>query len=124
MAPYVGLLNRPARPPGGNRTGSAVGGACTNPVPSGVVKSAPRVTRKPSNGFPATAVVWLLPPPSQLISRRPLGSGPRALPLFGAPSAARYASTELCIEAAVGPAAWDTIGSTTAFGEFSCACAT
>jgi hypothetical protein len=43
MVPYVGLSNRPASPPGGNRAGSAAGGACTNPVPSGVVKSAPRV---------------------------------------------------------------------------------
>ena len=44
MVPYVGLLNTPTSPPGGNRAGSAAGGACTNPVPSGVVKSAPRVT--------------------------------------------------------------------------------
>ena len=43
MVPYVGLLNSPAIPPGGNIAGSAAGGACTNPVPSGVVKSAPRV---------------------------------------------------------------------------------
>ena len=42
------------------------------PVPgAGVVKRAPRMFRKPSNGVPET-VVKQSPPPSQLISRRPL----------------------------------------------------
>ena len=41
---------------------------------------------------PATDVVWLLPPPSQLISRRPLSRDP-SLPLLGSPRAARNAST-------------------------------
>ena len=62
-------------------------------------------------------------PPSQLISRRPLVSGPGLLPLLGSPRAARKASTVLWIEAAVGPAAWKTAGATKLPPRSPCACA-
>jgi hypothetical protein len=45
-----------------------------------------------------------------LISRRPLGSGPGALPLFAAPSAKRNSSTVTWIDATLGPLAWNTAG--------------
>jgi hypothetical protein len=47
--PHVGLLYRPASPPGGNRNGSAAGGACARPVP-GVVNWATRLFRNTLNG--------------------------------------------------------------------------
>src|SRR5260370_31490525 len=87
MLAYVGLLKRVARPDGG---------AWERPTP-GVVNRPPRVCRKTSNGVTGGLVVKLLPPPSQLISRRPVGSV-GALPLFGSPRAARNASTVVCIE--------------------------
>src|SRR6185295_17437777 len=83
IASYVGLPKVVATPESG---------ACTTRV-QGVVKRAPRF-RKPVNGVGTTAVA-AEPPPSQLISRRPPASGPAALPLLGAPSAARNPSTEL-----------------------------
>jgi hypothetical protein len=60
---------------------------CSKPVP-GVVKVAPRMVVKAVNGDAPGAVV-VAPPPSQLISRRPLASGPGAFPLFGFPRSAR-----------------------------------
>src|SRR5215475_9597568 len=42
-----------------------------------------------------------LPPPSQLISRRPDGSGTGLTPLFGSPTAARKLSTAACVLAPV-----------------------
>src|SRR5438876_7093947 len=105
MVRWVGLSKRtawpPRRPPGG--------GACERPVP-GVKNWPPRVFRNTLNGVTGTSVLTFAPPPSQLISRRPLASGPGALPLLGFPRAARKASTVLGIEAAVGPAAWNTVG--------------
>src|SRR5678815_1205792 len=71
----------------------------------------PRVTRNTSNGVGPRDVA-VDPPPSQLISRRPAASGPGALPLLGAPSAARNASTVPWMDATLGPAAWNTIGVT------------
>src|SRR6478736_5408163 len=100
IVPYVGLLKSPASPP----SGPPAGGACVRPVP-GVVNSAPRVLRNTSKGVTGADVVSFAPPPSQLISRRPLPSGPGALPLLGSPSVARNASTVLWIDCAVGPAA-------------------
>src|SRR5215468_6410895 len=76
------------------------------------------------NGF-AGAVVSRMAglPPSQLISRRPfIGSGPGLLPLLS-PNAARNASTVLWIDAASGPAAWNTTGAVTVAGGTFCACA-
>src|SRR5262245_57255495 len=69
--PYVTLLNVVANPEGG---------ACTNPVP-GVAKRAPRFWNQ-ANGV-AAGVVAELPPPSQLISRRPLKIGPGLFPFIG-----------------------------------------
>ena len=66
---------------------------------SAVVKRAPRLLRKPSNGVEESVVA--APPPSQLISRRPLGSGPGSLPLLGSPKAARKAFTVSRIDAVV-----------------------
>jgi len=78
------------------------GGAWTKPVPA-VVNSEPRVTWNPANGVLETVVV--VPPPSQLISRRPLGSGPGLFPLFGLPKIPRNVSTAVWIELGFGPAA-------------------
>src|SRR5262245_43623963 len=61
---------------------------------------APRVLKKTVNGVPPGADV-VAPPPSQLISRRPLVKGPAALPLLGLPTAARNASTVVWMEAVV-----------------------
>src|SRR5688500_16319940 len=85
---YVGLIDVSA--------GSSCG-VCRHPVP-GVVKSEPRLGWKPVKGV-GTAEDVTAPPPSHLISRRPLGRGPAALPLFGLPSAARKASTVGWIDA-------------------------
>src|SRR5262245_57706589 len=57
---------------------------------------------KPLNGVPAGEVAD--PPPSQLISRRPVKSGPGALALLGFPRAARKASTPSWMAAALAPA--------------------
>jgi hypothetical protein len=85
MVPYVGLSKRTARPP----WAPPDAGACERPVP-GVVNWLPRVFKNTLNGVTGAVVVVSVPPaPSQLISRRPLGSGPGLLP-FGAPRAARY----------------------------------
>src|SRR5262249_24339331 len=98
--PYFSLSNRPTRP----FCGPPDGGACVRPVP-GVVNWAPRVFRKTMNGFcGGRGAVVSAPPPSQLISRRPLVCGP-ALPLLGSPKAERNASTVDWIESEVGPAA-------------------
>src|SRR4030095_2578606 len=96
----VWLLNWAARPEGG---------AWMKPLPgAGVVNCAPRVLRNPLNGVPEIVVAW--PPPSQLISRRPVVSGPAVMPLLGSPSAARKASTVDWIDAASEPDAWKTNG--------------
>src|SRR5687767_14942887 len=72
---------------------------------------APRLWRNTVKGV-GPGEVAVEPPPSQLISRRPPSSGPGLLPLLTAPSAARYRSTVDCIDAGVGPAAWNTVGTT------------
>src|SRR4029450_3826916 len=103
MVAYVGLLKTivPASPP----PGPPEGGACTNPLP-GVVNRAPRGFRNTSNGVPPSGVAVMGGlPPSQLISRRPLGNDASVLPLLGSPRARRYASTAPLSEAAFGPAA-------------------
>src|SRR5439155_18595464 len=88
---YVGLPNSTAKPP----WGPPDGGACERPNP-GVVNWLPRVFRNTLNGVTGAVVSRTFGlPPSQLISRRPLVSGPGLLPLLGFPSAARNASTEL-----------------------------
>src|SRR5262245_32011727 len=77
--------------------------AWVRPVP-GVVNVAPRVFWNTVNGV--TGAVPSMtggPPPSQLISRRPLGSGPGLLPLFGLPRAALKASTVSVIDATLAP---------------------
>src|SRR5262245_33398545 len=90
---YWGLIrSRLSRPP--------VAAAWVRPVP-GVVNVAPRVSWKVVNGV--TGAVPLItggPPPSQLISRRPLESGPGLLPLFGSPSAVLKSLTVAVIDAA------------------------
>src|SRR5262245_31215547 len=92
---YWGLIrSRLSAPP--------VAAAWVRPVP-GVVNVAPRESWKVVNGV--TGAVPLItggPPPSQLISRRPLGS-PGLLPLFGLPSAALKASTVPVIAATLAP---------------------
>src|SRR5262245_12686796 len=85
-AAYWGLIrSRLSAPP--------VAAACVRPVP-GVVNVAPRVFWNTVNGV-AGAVPSMTggPPPSQLISRRPLNNGPALLALLGLPKAARNAST-------------------------------
>jgi hypothetical protein len=52
----------------------------------------------PLNGVTELVVTVVLPPPSQLISRRPPASGPGVLPLFGLPRAALKTSTVVWIE--------------------------
>jgi hypothetical protein len=82
---YVGLMSsRLSVPP--------VSGACVSPMP-GVVNVAPRVFSKTVNGVTGGVPTVTAPPPSQLISRRPLASGPGLLALLGSPSAPRNAST-------------------------------
>jgi hypothetical protein len=76
--------------------------------------------RNPVNGVATMAVAVVPGAPSQLISRRPLESGPGVFPL-GAPRVARNSSTALRIEVAVGPAAWNTNGVTNSFDVFPCA---
>jgi hypothetical protein len=61
---------------------------------------APRVLKNTVNGVAPGADV-VAPPPSQLISRRPLVKGPAALALLGLPKAARNASTVGWIEPVV-----------------------
>src|SRR5215208_2234982 len=95
------------------------GGACTNPLP-GVVRSAPRLARNVVNGVAPTVVV--APPPSQLISRRPVACA-APLPLLMPPSAALNWSTAPRMAAAVGPAAWNTVGASSLRGELPCASA-
>src|SRR5262249_36824559 len=68
------------------------GGACTKPVP-GVSITAPRLLRNTVNGV-GPGEVAVEPPPSQLISRRPVAMGPAALPLLTPPIAARNSSTD------------------------------
>src|SRR5215470_14602292 len=79
------------------------------PAP-GVVKVAPRVfwnvVKGVTAGVPSTTGG---PPPSQLISRWPVGCGP-AFPLLGLPSAARKASTVDWISLAFAPKAVNTMG--------------
>src|SRR5262245_37296577 len=62
-------------------------GACTNPDP-GVSMTLPRELRNTVNGV-GPGEVFVDPPPSQLISRRPVRSGPGVLPLLVPPSAVR-----------------------------------
>src|SRR5262245_1182412 len=94
---YWGLIrSRLSAPP--------VAAAWVRPVP-GVVNVAPRESWKVVNGV--TGAVPLItggPPPSQLISRRPLGSGPALLPLFGLPNAALKSLTVSVIAATLAPA--------------------
>src|SRR5262245_10221548 len=83
-AAYWALIrSRLSRPP--------VAAAWVRPVP-GVVNVAPRSVGAVRNVVKGvTGAVPLMtggPPPSQLISRRPVASGPAALPLLGLPSAA------------------------------------
>ena len=56
------------------------GGAWESPCP-GVVNRAPRVFRNTLNGVTGAVVVSLFPPPSQLISRRPVANDVATLPL-------------------------------------------
>src|SRR5215831_18909120 len=80
-----------------------VAAAWVRPVP-GVVNVAPRVFWNTVNGV--TGAVPSMtggPPPSQLISRRPLESGPGLLPLFGLPRAPLKASTVSVIDATLAP---------------------
>src|SRR5262245_7557272 len=80
-----------------------VAAAWVRPVP-GVVNVAPRVFWNTVNGV--TAAVPSItggPPPSQLISRRPVPSGPALLALFGSPSAALNSLTLSVIAAAFAP---------------------
>src|SRR5262245_20897504 len=93
---YWGLIrSRLSAPP--------VAAAWVRPVP-GVVNVAPRVFWKVVNGVTgAVPSITGGPPPSQLISRRPLGSGPGLLALFGLPSAALKASTVAAIATALAP---------------------
>src|SRR5262249_27837304 len=95
-AAYWGLIrSRLSRPP--------VAAAWVRPVP-GVVNGARRVFWNPVKGaVPAVPSITGGPPPSQLISRRPLASGPALLALFGLPSAALNASTVSVIAAAFAP---------------------
>src|SRR6266540_6808296 len=74
-------------------------GVCVKPLP-GVVNVPPRVFWKTRKGVIA-AVPFGSPPPSQLISRRPLSSGPGLLALLGSPKAVRKASTVDWIDAVV-----------------------
>src|SRR6476646_1329989 len=116
---YVGLLKSTANPP----WGPPEAGACERPNP-GVLNWLPRVFRNTRNGFTGAVVSTILGlPPSQLISRRPfIGSGPGLLRLLS-PKEARNASTVLWIDAASGPAAWNTTGPVTLPGGRLCACA-
>src|SRR5262245_62179078 len=93
---YCGLIKlRLRRPP--------EAAAWVSPVP-GVVNVAPRVFWKTVNGVTgAVPSITGGPPPSQFISRRPVGSGPGLLPLFGSPKAARKSFTVSVIEATFGP---------------------
>src|SRR5262249_2314998 len=95
-AAYWGLIrSRLSRPP--------VAAAWVRPVP-GVVNVAPRVFWKTVNGV--TGGVPSMtggPPPSQLISRRPVASDPGLLPLFGLPSAALKSLTVSVIAATLAP---------------------
>src|SRR5262245_26555686 len=96
-AAYWGLIrSRLSRPP--------ESAAWVRPVP-GVVNVAPRVFWNTVNGVTGgVPSITGGPPPSQLISLRPLGNGPGALPWMGFPSAALNASTVSVIAAAFAPA--------------------
>src|SRR6266508_450698 len=63
------------------------------------MSNAPRMFWNPANG--EAEMVMATPPPSQLISRRPLSSGPGLLALLGSPKAARKVSTVDWIDAVV-----------------------
>ena len=54
----------------------------------------PRVLVNAVSGEVLEAAV-VAPPPSQLISRRPVANGPALFPLFGSPKAVRNESTVL-----------------------------
>src|SRR4030095_3841071 len=102
MLPQGGLSKNARKTP----CGPPDGGACDRPSP-GVVNWLPRVFRNTLNGVTGAVVSRMFGlPPSQLISRRPLWSGPGLLPLLGSPTAARNASTVLRMEAALAPTAW------------------
>src|SRR5438093_5387641 len=90
-------------------------GVCVKPLPR-VVNVPPRVSWKARKGGMA-AVPFVAPPPSQLISRRPLSSGPGLLALLGSPKAARKASTVGWIDAVVVfPPTENTIGTAPTVG--------
>src|SRR5438874_4071065 len=85
---YVGLPKSTASPP----CAPPDGGACESPNP-GVLNWLPRVFKNTRNGFTGAVVSRMLGlPPSQLISRRPLWSGPGLLRLLS-PRRARNEST-------------------------------
>jgi hypothetical protein len=83
---------------------------CCRPVP-GVVNNPPRVLRKVVKGVTG-AVPLVAPPPSQLISRWPVGCGPW-FPLSGAPSAIPNAVTVGCKASAVAAVVLVTRGAAT-----------
>src|SRR4029453_4559866 len=87
---------------------SGVGGPLISKTVPAVLKTAPRAkgaVLKVVMGIGKVIAAAPAPPPSQLISRRPLGRGPGVLPLLGEPTALRKASTTVWIAAASIPAA-------------------
>ena len=88
------IVEEPARP-----LGPARGGACERPVP-GVVNWPPRVFRNTLNGVTGVVVPrWRCPPPSQLISRRPLlSSGRWVIAVVGLSCPEQRGTHRLCTE--------------------------
>src|SRR4030095_6022243 len=87
---------------------SGMGWPLISKLVPGVMKTAPRVVGavlKVVMGIGKVVAAAPAPPPSQLISRRPLGRGPGVLPLLVDPTALRKASTTVWIAAASIPAA-------------------